>query len=71
MRAFVHCRVATQERAPGDHYSLANQGARCRDYIKQRPRQLVKVLKDVARSSGRWAATWMTVSGPARSEWRM
>ena len=46
MRAFVHCRVSTQEQATDDHYSLANQEARCRDYIKHRSWQLVKVLKD-------------------------
>ncbi|MBM3500672.1 MAG: recombinase family protein [Armatimonadetes bacterium] len=45
--AFVYCRVSTQEQATDDHYSLANQEARCRDYIKQRSWQLVKVLKDV------------------------
>jgi len=48
MRALVYCRVSTQEQATDDHYSLANQEARCRDYIKQRSWQLVKVLKDVA-----------------------
>jgi site-specific DNA recombinase len=47
MRAFVYCRVSTQEQATDDHYSLANQEARCRDYIKHRSWQLVKVLKDV------------------------
>jgi len=47
MRAFVYCRVSTQEQATDDHYSLDNQEARCRDYIKQRSWQLVKVLKDV------------------------
>ena len=50
MRAFVYCRVSTREQASDDHYSLANQEARCRDYIKQRSWQLVKVLKDV----GQW-----------------
>lgn len=47
MRAYVYCRVSTQEQATDDHYSLANQEARCRDYIKQRSWQLVKVLRDV------------------------
>ena len=47
MRAFAYCRVSTQEQATDDHYSLANQEARCRDYIKHRSWQLVKVLKDV------------------------
>lgn len=47
MRAFVYCRVSTQEQATDDHYSLGNQEARCRDYIKQRAWQLVKVLRDV------------------------
>jgi site-specific DNA recombinase len=47
MRAFVYCRVSTQEQATDDHYSLANQEARCRDYIKHRSWRLVKVLKDV------------------------
>src|ERR1035437_1107606 len=48
MRAFVYCRVSTQEQAEDDHYSLANQEQRCRDYIKHKSWQLVKVLKDVA-----------------------
>ena len=47
MRAFVHCRVSTQEQATDDHCSLANQEAHCRDYIKHRSWHLVKVLKDV------------------------
>ena len=47
MRAFVYCRVSTQEQATDDHYSLTNQETRCRDYIKHRSWQLVKVLKDV------------------------
>ena len=47
MRAFVYCRVSTQEQATDAHYSLANQEVRCRDYIKHRSWQLVKVLKDV------------------------
>lgn len=47
MRAFIYCRVSTQEQATDDHYSLANQEARCRDYIKHRSWQLVKVLRDV------------------------
>ena len=47
MRAFVYCRVSTQEQTADDHYSLANQEARCREYIKQRSWQLVKVLKNV------------------------
>jgi site-specific DNA recombinase len=47
MRAFVYCRVSTQEQATDAHYSLANQEAHCRDYIKHRSWQLVKVLKDV------------------------
>jgi hypothetical protein len=47
VRAFVYCRVSTQEQATDDHYSLANQEARCRDYIKHRSWQLVKVLKEV------------------------
>jgi site-specific DNA recombinase len=47
VRAFIYCRVSTQEQATDDHYSLANQEARCRDYIKHRAWQLVKVLKDV------------------------
>jgi len=48
MRAFVYCRVSTQEQAESDHYSLANQEQRCREYIKHKSWQLVKVLKDVA-----------------------
>ena len=47
MRAFVYCRGSTQEQATDDHYSLANQEARCHDYIKQRSWKLVKVLRDV------------------------
>ena len=47
MRAFVYCRVSTQEQATDDHYSLANQEGRCRDYIKHCSWQLVKVLEDV------------------------
>ena len=46
MRAFIYCRVSTQEQATDDHYSLANQEARCREYIKHRSWQLVKVLKE-------------------------
>jgi site-specific DNA recombinase len=48
MRAFVYCRVSTQEQACDDHYSLGNQEQRCREYIKHKSWQLVKVLKDVA-----------------------
>ena len=40
MRAFVYCRVSTQEQA-------TDQEARCHDYIKQRSWKLVKVLRDV------------------------
>jgi site-specific DNA recombinase len=47
VRAFIYCRVSTQEQATDDPYSLANQEARCRQYIKQRSWQLVKVLKEV------------------------
>jgi site-specific DNA recombinase len=54
MRAFVYCRVSTQEQAEDDHYSLGNQEQRCRDYIKHKSWQLVKVLKDIA--SGKSAA---------------
>src|ERR1035437_3837231 len=50
MRAFVYCRVSTQEQAEDDHYSLANQEQRCRDYIKHKSWQLVKALKDVVSS---------------------
>jgi site-specific DNA recombinase len=54
VRAFVYCRVSTQEQARDDHYSLANQEARCREYIKHKPWRCVKVLRDVA--SGKSAA---------------
>ena len=47
MRAFVYCRVSTQEQARDDHYSLANQEARCCDYIKHKSWRCVKVLRDV------------------------
>ena len=48
MRAFAYCRVSTQEQACDDHYSLGNQEQRCREYIKHKSWQLVKVLQDVA-----------------------
>jgi DNA invertase Pin-like site-specific DNA recombinase len=47
MRAFVYCRVSTQEQATDDHYSLANQEARCVNYIKHKSWHCVKVLRDV------------------------
>jgi DNA invertase Pin-like site-specific DNA recombinase len=33
-RAFVYCRVSTEEQSQDDHYSLALQEERCRDYAK-------------------------------------
>ena len=48
MRAFIYCRVSTKEQSSQDHYSLDNQEQRCRDYIKMKGWQLLKVRKDVA-----------------------
>ena len=50
-RAFVYCRVSTDEQSQDDHYSLAVQEDRCRDYGQQRQWRIVKVRKDVG--SGR------------------
>ena len=47
MRAYVYCRVSTQEQARDDHYSLANQETRARDYIKHKSWRCVKVLREV------------------------
>lgn len=47
MRAFVYCRVSTEEQSTDDHYSLANQEQRARAYADSRDWQVVKVRKDV------------------------
>ena len=50
-RAFVYCRVSTEEQSQDDHYSLALQEERCRDYAKAKSWRITKVRKDVG--SGR------------------
>jgi site-specific DNA recombinase len=50
-RAFVYCRVSTEEQSQDDHYSLALQEERCRDYAKSKSWRVAKVRKDVG--SGR------------------
>jgi len=47
-RAFVYCRVSTDEQSQDDHYSLALQEERCRGYAQQKGWQIAKVRKDVA-----------------------
>ena len=36
MRAFVYCRVISDEQATDNHYSLENQEAKGRDYAKSK-----------------------------------
>ncbi|MBM3501584.1 MAG: recombinase family protein, partial [Armatimonadetes bacterium] len=50
-RAFVYCHVSTEEQSQDDHYSLALQEERCRDYAKAKSWRITKVRKDVG--SGR------------------
>ena len=47
VRAWIYCLVSIQEQAREDHYSLANQEARCREYIKHKSWGCVKVLREV------------------------
>jgi site-specific DNA recombinase len=49
--AFIYCRVPTEEQSRDDHYSLALQEERCREYARQRKWRVAKVRKDVG--SGR------------------
>ncbi len=46
-RAFVYCRVSTDEQSQDDRYSLALQEERCRDYAKHKGWQVATVRKDV------------------------
>ena len=48
MRAFCYCRVSTEEQSTDDHYSLANQEKKAKDYAKVKGWQVVRVHKDVA-----------------------
>ena len=48
MRAFCYCRVSTEEQSTDDHYSLANQEKKAKDYAKVKEWQVVRVHKDVA-----------------------
>ncbi len=48
MRAFCYCRVSTEEESTDDHYSLANQEKKAKDYAKVKGWQVVRVRKDVA-----------------------
>jgi site-specific DNA recombinase len=50
-RAFIYCRVSTDEQARQDHYSLEVQENTCRDYAKRKGWQIVDLRKDVG--SGR------------------
>lgn len=47
LRAYVYCRVSTEEQSREDHYSLYNQEVRARDYAKAKGWIIVKVKKDV------------------------
>lgn len=48
MRAFCYCRVSTEEQSTDDHYSLANQEKKAKDYAKIKGWQVGRVRKDVA-----------------------
>ena len=50
-RAFLYCRVSTEEQSQDNHYSLALQEERCRGYAQQKGWQVAKARKDVG--SGR------------------
>ena len=47
MRAFIYCRVSTEEQSSEDHYSLEYQEEKARHRIKEKGWQLVKVRKDI------------------------
>jgi len=47
LRAYVYCRVSTEEQSRDDHYSLHNQEVRAKDYAKAKEWRIVKVKKDV------------------------
>lgn len=47
LRAYVYCRVSTEEQSREDHYSLHNQEVRARDYAKAKGWVIVKVKKNV------------------------
>ena len=47
MRAYVYCRVSTEEQSRDDHYSLHNQEVRAKDYAKAKDWRIVQVKKDV------------------------
>lgn len=46
-RAFIYCRVSTEEQSTEDHYSLENQEKRTRDCVKAKKWQIGKVRKDI------------------------
>ena len=48
MQCFVYCRVSTEEQASDDHFSLANQEQRARDYASAKGWRVLQVEKDVA-----------------------
>jgi len=47
LRAFIYCRVSTEEQSTDDHYSLEYQEEKARSRVKEKGWQLVKVRKDV------------------------
>ena len=51
MQCFAYCRVSSEEQASDNHYSLANQEQKARDYAKLKGWRVAEVRKDVA--SGR------------------
>ncbi len=50
-RVFLYCRVSIKEQSPDDHYSLALQAERSREYAKKQKWRVAEVRKDVG--SGR------------------
>lgn len=48
MRAFVYCRVSTDEQSTDNHYSLGNQEQRAREYVKHKGWRVGQIRKDVA-----------------------
>jgi DNA invertase Pin-like site-specific DNA recombinase len=67
MRAYAYCRVSTQEQARDEHYSLANQEARCRDYLKHKSWHLVKVLRDIGSAKSAERDGYQELLGAIRS----
>jgi len=47
LRAFIYCRVSTEEQSTDDHYSLEYQEEKARSRVKEKGWQLIKVRKDV------------------------